>query len=66
VQRSLSHELKLAVRNWRASSGLGSGSRFPSPECFVSEDAERIAGREMALDVEGAEDGGVNRQEALG
>jgi hypothetical protein len=48
------------------SSGLGSGSGFPCPERFVSKDAERVAGCEMALDVEGVEDRGVNRQEALG
>jgi hypothetical protein len=48
------------------SSGLGSGSGFPCPECFVSEDAESVAGCEMALDVEGVEDRGVNRKEALG
>jgi hypothetical protein len=35
-------------------------------ERFVSEDAERAAGCEMALDVESVLDGGVNRQEALG
>ena len=38
------------------SSGLGSGSGFPYPECFVSEGAESVAGCEMALD----EDRGVN------
>ena len=48
------------------SSGLGSSSGFPCPECFVSEDAESAAGCEMALDVEGVEDRGVNREEALG
>jgi hypothetical protein len=35
-------------------------------ERFVSEDAERAAGCELALDVESVLDGGVNRQEALG
>ncbi len=48
------------------SSGLGSGRGFPCLECFVPEDAERVAGCEMALDVEGFEDRGVNGQEALG
>jgi Domain of unknown function (DUF202) len=51
---------------WRSHLGLGSGSGFPCPECFVSEDAESVAGCEMALDVEGVEDRGVNREEALG
>jgi hypothetical protein len=44
------------------SSGLGSGSGFHVRNCFVSEDAERVGGCEIALDVE---DRGVNRQEAL-
>jgi len=44
-------------------SGRGGGS--PRPERFVSEDAERAAGCEMALDVESVLDGGVNGQEAL-
>jgi hypothetical protein len=35
-------------------------------ERFLSEDAERVTGGEMALDVEGVLDGGVNGQEALG
>jgi hypothetical protein len=34
-------------------SGLGSGGGFPCPERFVSYDAERVAGCEMTLDVEG-------------
>src|SRR6202044_4278363 len=45
-------------------SGRGSGS--PRPERFVSEDAKRAAGGEMALDVECVVDGGVNGQETLG
>jgi hypothetical protein len=49
-----------------ANSGSGRGGGFPCPERFVSKDAERVAGCEMALDVEGVEDRGVNRQEALG
>ncbi len=48
------------------SSGSGRSSGAPSPERLFSEDAERPAGGEMALDVEGGEDSGVNGQEALG
>jgi hypothetical protein len=48
------------------SSGSGRGSSSPRLERFVSEGAERAARCEMALDVEGVVDGGVNRQEALG
>jgi hypothetical protein len=47
------------------SSGSGRGDGSPSPERFFSEGAERAAGAEMALDVEGVVNGGVNRQEAL-
>ena len=45
-------------------SGRGGGS--PRPERFVSEDAKRAAGGEVALDVECVVDGGVNGQETLG
>jgi hypothetical protein len=45
-------------------SGRGGGS--PRPERFVSEDAKRSAGGEMALDVECVVGGGVNGQETLG
>jgi hypothetical protein len=38
----------------------------PRPERVVSEDAERVAGREMAVDVERVGDGGMNGQEPLG
>jgi hypothetical protein len=48
------------------SSGSGRGGSSPRPERFVSEDAKRAAGCEMALDVERVLDGGVNRQESLG
>ncbi len=48
------------------SSGSGRGGGSPRPERFISEDAERAAGREMALDVKRVLDGGVNRQESLG
>ncbi len=63
---ALSRELNWAVRNldvpvWGSRDG---GS--PRLERFISEDAERAAGGEMALDVEGVEDSGVNRQKALG
>jgi hypothetical protein len=50
----------------KPSSDSGHGGGSPCPERFVSEDAERAAGCEMALDVESVLDGGVNRQEALG
>jgi hypothetical protein len=46
--------------------GLRRGGGSPRPQRFVSEDAERVAGCEMALDVEGVVESGVNRQEALG
>ena len=57
--------------NWRRKSespNSGSSCRRGSPcfERFASEDAERVTGCEMALDVEGVVDGGVNRQKALG
>jgi hypothetical protein len=45
-------------------SGRGGGS--PRPERFVSENAKRAAGGEVALDVECVVDGGVNGQETLG
>ena len=48
------------------SSGSGRGGGSPCPERFVSEDTERAARCEMALDVERVLDGGVNRQESLG
>ncbi len=48
------------------SSGSGRGGGSPRPQRFVSEDAERVAGCEMALDVKCVVDSGVNRQEALG
>ena len=57
--------------NWRRKSespNSGSSCRRGSPcfERFASEDAERVTGCEMALDVEGVMDGGMNRQKALG
>jgi hypothetical protein len=57
---NLSHE------DWSPNSRSGRGSSSPRPEGFLSEDAERTAGCEMALDVESVLDGGVNGQEALG
>jgi hypothetical protein len=62
---ALSHQLELAARSVeKPSSGSGRGSGSPRPERFLSEDAERAAGCEMGLGVEGAVDSGVNRQEA--
>jgi hypothetical protein len=57
----------LAVRNLEVPvfcSRRGGGP--PRLESFVSEDAERVTGGEMALDVEGVLDSGVNGKEALG
>src|SRR6516225_435580 len=54
VLRALSRELELAVRNLEVPvfcSRRGGGP--PGLESFVSEDAERVTGGEMALDVEG-------------
>jgi len=50
------------------SPGFGSrrGGGSPRLERFVSEDAKRAEGCQMALDVESVLDGGVYRQEALG
>jgi hypothetical protein len=63
---ALSRQLNLAVRNLQfpvPGSCRGHGS--PSPERFVSEDAERGASGEMALDVECVVDSRLNRQQAL-
>jgi hypothetical protein len=48
--------------------GSSSGRRCGSPrlERFASENAERVAGCEMTLDVENVVDGGVNEEDALG
>ena len=46
--------------------GSRRGGGSPRLERFFSEGAERAAGGEMTLDVEGVLDSGVNRQEALG
>jgi hypothetical protein len=50
----------------KPSSDSGRGGGSPRPEGFLSEDAVRAAGCEMALDVESVLEGGVNGQEALG
>ena len=65
--RALSRELEFGRANFgKSGSGSCRGGGSPRPERFVSEDAERAAGCEMALDVECVVDGGVNGQEALG
>jgi acylphosphatase len=46
-------------------SGSGRRSSSPRPEGFLSQDAERAAGCEMALDIESVLEGGMNRQESL-
>jgi len=46
--------------------GSRRGGGSPRLERFISEDAECVAGDEMALDVEGIVNGGVNGQESLG
>jgi Resolvase, N terminal domain len=48
------------------SSGSGRGGGPPRPETLRLGDSERVSGGEMALNVEGVVDSGVNRQEALG
>jgi hypothetical protein len=63
--RALSHQLGSArceVSTARRTSGGGIAS--PRLERFVSEDAERVAGGEMALDVECVMEGSVIRQES--
>jgi hypothetical protein len=47
-------------------SGSGRGGGSPRLESVFSEEAERAAGCEMTLDIEGVVNGGVNRQESLG
>ena len=64
--RTCHNNLALAKRK---SEGLGSSSgrcsRPPILQRFASEDAERVAGNKMALNVERILDGGVNGQEPL-
>jgi hypothetical protein len=63
---ALSREPNLArAKIGSPNSGSGCGSSSPRLESFFSEDAERAAGCEMALDVESVLDDGVNGQEAL-
>ena len=63
---ALSREPNLArARIGSPNARSGCGGSLPRPESFFSEDAERAAGCEMALDVESVLDDGVNGQEAL-
>ena len=65
--QGLSRELgsgRTRVEGLGSCSGHGGGP--PILKRFASESAERIAGNEMALDVERVLDGRVNRQELLG
>jgi hypothetical protein len=73
MSSNVCHQIGAVTRTEFGGSQFGSpsfGSRrgggSPRLECFVSEDAKRAAGCQMALDVESVVDGGVNRQEALG
>ena len=67
LREALSREPNLArAKIGSPNSGSGCGSSLPRPESFFSEDAERAAGYEMTLDVEGVLDDGVKGQEALG
>jgi hypothetical protein len=64
--RALSREPNLArAKIGSPNSDSGCGGSSPRPESFFSEDGERAAGCEMALDVESVLDDGVNGQEAL-
>jgi hypothetical protein len=66
LHSALSREPNLArAKIGSPNSGSGCGSSSPRLESFFSEDAERAAGCEMALDVESVLDDGVNGQEAL-
>jgi tetratricopeptide (TPR) repeat protein len=66
LDRTCHNNLALAKRE---SEGLGSSSGRCRPppilQRFASEDAERVAGNKMALNVERILDGGVNGQEPL-
>jgi hypothetical protein len=53
-------------RSERLGSSSGRGRRPPILQRFVSENAERVAGNQMALNTERIVDCGVRRQEALG
>jgi hypothetical protein len=66
VETALSRKLNLVARRLESPSlDSGCGSSSPRLESFFSEDAERAAGCEMALDVESVLDDGVNGQKAL-
>jgi len=66
IDRELSQELGFGrTRVGRLGSCSGRGRSLPILKRFASESAERIAGDEMALDVEGVLDRGVNGQEPL-
>ena len=66
VRTALSRAPNLArAKIGSANPGSGRSSRAPRLESFHSEGAKRATGCEMALDVEGVLDGGVNGQEAL-
>jgi hypothetical protein len=54
------------VRIISRTSGSGRRNSSPRPEGFLSQDAERAAGCEMALDIESVSEGGMNGEESLG
>ena len=67
VGRALLRKLEFSPCAYASSnSGSGRGGGSPRPKRFVSEDAERLARCEMALDVKCVVNSGVNSQEALG
>jgi hypothetical protein len=62
----LSQELGFGrTRVGRLGSYSGRGRGLPMLKRFASEGAERVAGNEMALDVEGVLDRGVNGKESV-
>ena len=66
VPGELSQELGFdRTRVGRLGSYSGRGRGLPILKRFASEGAERVAGNEMALDVEGVLDRGVNGKKAL-
>jgi hypothetical protein len=58
-------DVRKTTMSYRAHSYHTKVPPAPGPERFLSEDAERAAGSEMALNVEGVEDYGVNRWASL-
>jgi hypothetical protein len=54
------------VKAGSLSAGSGGGRSPPRLEGFASEDSERGAGCEMALDIKSVVDGGVSGEETLG